>query len=339
MNVESRQILGMQSKEIMSKYVATDIGTYYPNWNKKELRNSILITTSPYELESIQSSLIAKKSIGLQDGVFDFSNSFNNPFFFNKSYKLHFPAINDVILCFGKKEASYIAGFNKRTVVKTYIPEFVKRTMKLADDFNNPEPEYDVMLTTANTAYFDESEFKLLVNYLESVIDSLLSSGYKICIRIFDNQLLNALSLEDIDNLKEGSFVEAAANVKSVITTPSTLAVESMILGLPTATLIYRDMPITTQTGWMLYNPAIVCSVVESMLNNNRERLSIQRVLLENYLEPEVKDATVKTLTRLSQLSDQSKTGREGFAESILLSTWNFNLKFLIKRLLCKLKS
>lgn len=339
MPAKNYKIIGMQSKKLMDKFINANLDCYYPDWNDRDLDNSILITTAPYELESIKSSLRAKISIGIQDGVFDFANSFYHPFFNNKKYKLNFPSVNNVVLCFGKKEAIFIESLNSNNLmVKTYIPSYIKNTLKSADEFSNEDAIYDVMITTANTAYFSDEEFDKLTLCLKRTTENLLSAGYRVCFRIFDKRIINALHFEDIENINSGGFLNAAAKTKCIFTTPSTLAVESMILGIPTATFIYRDTPLTTQTGWLVYDPSLAVNIVDSMLSNDNERFMIQKALVDNYLSSDFDNVTEVEITKIAEYSKVDNNFRVSFAESVLLSKWNFNIKFFFKKLIYKLK-
>ncbi|MEZ9998872.1 hypothetical protein AB4428_11260 [Vibrio lentus] len=339
MLVKPLRLIGMQPKSLIGKYINNRLSCYYPNWNEIELETSVLITIAPYELESIKSALRADFSISVLDGVFDFANSFYHPFFEGKNYKLYFPAINDAVLCFGKKESRYIKSLNDNIMVKTYIPSYIKKTQEKADDFNNENAKYDVMLTTANTAYFNDEEFVKVVRYLNETTKILQSAGYSVCYRIFDQKILESLVFKDVCNITTGSFVDSAKNTKCIFTTPSTLAVESMILGIPTATFIYRNTPLTTQTGWIIYDLASVMDVVESMLSNDNDRLLIQKVLLENYIYSEVNELTEEEIRNLiGNTVTEKKEKYNSFAESVLLSRWNFNIKFFIKRWFYKIK-
>jgi hypothetical protein len=338
--VDVSLIYSMQPKNRLTRYINFSCDLYYPI--SKHTKH-INLTISPYEVDTLKKSISiirkGEKLVVLQDGVFDFSNSFCNPFFFD-SYKLLYPSTSNVVFSFGNKEKSYIKYFNPNAVVKSYMPTFINKTIENKKTFSNSNAQFDVMITTANTAYFSDQEFDRLVNLLVNIVGKLKKSELTYCFRIFDKKIIEALKHVSIAfvNIIDVDLCSALTLTKSVITTPSTLSVEVMILDVPVATLIYRDYPLTTQTGWIMAHENDAILIVESMLKGADERMNIQRAMLTNYIEvdfPQLKATDVVTIANnVPPITD----ALDRFATKQLTSTWNFNIKYFIKRMLCKIK-
>ena len=330
----------MQPKHRILKYINFQCDFYYPTLNASE---GIFLCISPYEAETLSRSIKllneCRKIVILQDGVFDFANSFNNTNF-KDNFKLLYPSTSNIIFVFGNKEKDYIQYFNPSATVCSYMPTFINNTIERKSTFSNECAEFDVMITTANTAYFSPEEFDILAKYLVKVIKELDLNGFRYCFRIFDRKLLQHLAKHSINlanNIVEVDLVTSLSNVKSVITTPSTLSVEVMILDLPVATLIYRDLPLSVQTGWILSNEKQVLLLMQSMLKYDTERMNIQRALLANYVKSDYpqlnKDDVLTVANGIPSLRDSF----DSFAIRQLSSFWNFNIKFFIKRVVCKI--
>jgi len=143
--------------------------------------------------------------------------------------------------------------------------------------------QWDFLVTTAKTPYFNERERRDLTRVLERVCDALRSSERRFAVRLFDDRLIEAAG--DAHNDRDGNFADALSRTRCVIGTPSSVLLESMLHAKPTATLLYRDGPLFHQTGWLIGCTEDLEPTFESMLTAERTRMEFQASELGKHVD------------------------------------------------------
>lgn len=269
------------------------------------------------------------------DGIFDFSNARLNVMHSKYGMVQFNPIIQDYFICVGKKEAKY---FSKGVNAMEYMP---KRMISSERPCSFPEEER-VLVTTANTAYFNEEEYKRLLLLMANVIELLVARGIGFSVRLYDNRLLqdlNKLFSSHLFNDVDEGFEETLIRYSSVITTPSSIAVVSMFHKRPTALLVYRDLPMFLQTGWLIPSVEVFSDLLSDFLLADQDRMDIQNQLYNNY-------ATDKGLTdRILEVLDHDDIHSSEYSrfinkayENMLASKFNFNIEWYVRRLYRSLK-
>jgi hypothetical protein len=105
-----------------------------------------------------------------------------------------------------------------------------------------------------------------------------------------------------------GTIADALETANSVISFTSTVLLESMRLGIPTALVDYRAVPQYVQTAWEIRNPEQIESVVQELLYPPAEKLAYQELCLNDELES--RDASER-LAEVIRLSVESKPEEE----------------------------
>lgn len=281
------------------------------------------------------------KSIGIRsilcsDGIFDFSNAFLNVM--HRKYDLvqFQPIIQDYFICVGKAEANY---FSKGVDAMDYMP---KRLISSGRPALIPN-EKKVLVTTANTAYFNDNEYKILFQLMSDVLNCLVEKEVRFSLRIFDARLVADLNDQfnpPIFNDISENFEETLERYSSVITTPSSVAVVSMFHGRPTALLVYRDFPMFLQTGWLIPSVAVFSNILSSFLLADSERMKIQNKLYENYA---TESGLTQRVLEVFEKDNISPSENQIFInksyENMLESKFNFNAEWYVRRLYRRLKS
>ncbi|WP_113928352.1 hypothetical protein [Bacillus sp. P14.5] len=274
------------------------------------------------------------KTILISDGVFDFSNAFNNRMQLKYGLKLFHPIIHDIFLSVGKQEKNY---FGKGVRAIQFLPKKVINTK-----VRIPLPNVNkILITTANTAYFNETEKELLISILKRIIQELDSKGHQYFFRIFDENIINALNVKPINNQVEGSFEQALANADYVITTPSSISINAMYHNRPVAHLQYRDLPIYLQSAWVISGSYPIGKTIKSMLEKEEDRLKIQNNILEQYLVQNTPSEVFEDAIH-SEIINSRNNDIDIFVnknlKNMLESRLNFNLEYLARRLYKGLK-
>lgn len=304
----------------------------------KELKKYNAIISLLYQ-NSISNFIILKakrlgiKTILLSDGIYDFANSYKNPD--RKKYNLNLfdPIFHDYFLCIGRKEKKMLE--NSFNQVEQYLP---KRILDTHHERILLAEKGKVLITTANTPYFNEIEKKELVELLKRIILSLENLNIKYIFRIFDLNLINELNILDSNNLKEGSFESVLKDIEYVITTPSSISLTSMFHQRAVAHLIYRDTPILIQSGWNISKSYPIEKTLVSFINKDKERIDFQNKILKNYIVDKEAD---DILSKIIEKKFEQK--KEEFIitnlENMLNSIFNFNIEYFFRKIYLKIKN
>lgn len=219
------------------------------------------------------------KSLLCTDGIIDLANSLYNPMHVKYGLAQFHPIIQDYFLCVGKSEAAY---FSYDTVAFDFIPKRMVSMKKIIPPSNHTK----ILITTANTSYYNDDEFDRLHRMLTSLIIYFERHGISFGIRIFDQRLLQSLvgvcEIERLNDVKN-DFETTLSSYSAVITTPSSIAVASMYHERPTAILVYRDTPMFLQGGWIITDTNTFTSCIGDFSVQNKRRMDIQSRLLRNY--------------------------------------------------------
>lgn len=270
------------------------------------------------------------------DGVFDFANSSKNPMVTKFGAIMYRPILQEYFLCVGKKEAKY---FSNQAKTVQYLPKRVLNAMELI-----PVPrKRRVLLTTANSAYFDEVEFDLLLSLLVDIIDVLVAAEVDFNLRIFDSKLLSALTHQcstDIYNDVETDFEKTLQRYSNVITTPSSIAIPAMYHQRAVGTLIYRDEPLFLQTGWQFTSKSVFSNALKSFLSLNGQRIDFQNHIVNEYA---VSEGITDKLSEIISAESNNKKLQEQYINrsmyNMLNSSFNFNFEYAVRKVYLKLRT
>lgn len=83
-----------------------------------------------------------------------------------------------------------------------------------------------------------------------------------------------------------GTICDALEMASGVISFTSTVLLEAMRIGIPTAQIDYRAVPQYVQTAWEIRNPEQIESVIQELLYPPAEKLAYQEICLNDELEP-----------------------------------------------------
>ncbi|WP_430462883.1 hypothetical protein ACQUQU_08890 [Thalassolituus sp. LLYu03] len=331
----------LQSRTVVSKYIRNIDEfwgcSFYPSVPDDD---NILVTFSPYEKESMRYALKwminGRGVISIQDGVYDFCSGFTHPFFSN-SYKLYYPAVSNVVIAGNTSDCKIIKALNPFADVYSYrLPSSVVSGDALMK--SNNAKLYDVLITTANTSYFSDYEMNSVVELINETVKYLEFSGLSFCFRIFDGILANRISaLTTANNKTEGSFSDVLTLCRSVVSTPSTVVVETMAHDVPVAVYIYRDFPVSVQGGWIIRDTNSISGVIQGMLSKPNARMDIQRAILQGYIDVDYEFLTPDLLKSLVMDTPKFSDVAAEFSLEMLNSRWNLNFKYIAKRVYYRL--
>lgn len=201
----------------------------------------------------------------IMDGVFEWSNAVSNPFLKKLGVKLLSPIFYDGVLCVD-------AGLNNM------LNELDIMTLQYSSGILAENSEGSgFLVTTANSAYFNEVEYRQMIVLLKKIINTLKLMNLTVRYRVFDNRIVNDLSIPVDENIISGDFSNCVKPFAAVVTTPSTIAQTAMEMDKPVCILDYRDGPLFLQTGWRFHDSIDAATVILSMVGRDPDRMGYQR--------------------------------------------------------------
>ena len=314
-----------------------DGATFY-KVDSSELKDSYLFVISLLYNSPLSNFLVIKAKVSdvstllVSDGIVEWNNMFNNPLVNSHNIKLFHPIIHDVFLCVGKDECEYFNFMGAPTV--QFLPKRMKPSVSRIGRASNEK----FLITTANTAYFDDVEKDQLLELLKSLKSKLDLLGESYVFRIFDIFLQSELGLTAENNHIRGSFEDCLKEVDFVITAPSSISFLAMYHGKPLAHLIYRDSPQFIQAGWNITNLVSLESTINSMKSYDQDRMYFQEFQVSKYntdnknLDADLQQALeVKRKEDFKQFVDQN-------LYNMLDSKFNINFEYAARKLYLKFK-
>jgi len=206
----------------------------------------------------------------LMDGIVEHRNTFRNP---RAGPRFLRPAPVDVIACAGLVDQQHLDELGNDAVA-TGLP-------RLAGIVPTPLPARPaVLVATALQPAFDADEHHRLVQALASLGDRLDAHGVKVLWRLTGG-LATELGIEP-DTLP---LIESLAVASAVMSTPSTLLIEAMRAGRPTALLFPFDGPCWQHAVWTLHEkqtarPDQIDTVIRELLAPTDEHMRRQHTVL-----------------------------------------------------------
>ena len=275
----------------------------------------------------------------LVDGPLEWSNSYLSPGLrkdhpIADSYLME-PLLHDVVFAISPAQASYLRFKNQNSNL-TFMSYRNKRV--IGAEVSPSDGRWQFLITTAKTPYFNEEEKGNLIDLLRQVMEALDRGGYSYVLRIFDAELIRALP-PGRENLTSGRFEDVLGHVECVIGTPSSVMLQSMVHGKPTATLIYRDSPLFYQSGWLLGNLRNLEQTLASMLSREKTRMDFQAYSLQQNLSQQdfyqvLEDVSTRRSSGESRRDDMDTLRFENhMLRSLLESPQNINPRYWFYRL------
>jgi hypothetical protein len=194
------------------------------------------------------------------------------------------PVVHDAVATIGAAQTEWIAARNPDRGIEfmSYANRRILTTSLLHPESPEPGREFDFLVTTAKTPAFDESERTALRATLVACGRALEAGGHPSLVRIFDDDLRDAIrsAAPSCTFDTHGSFADALARCRCVLGTPSSVILEAMQHDRPTGLLMFRSSPLFYQSGWLLGFQADWEPAFRSMLARDPERMALQRETL-----------------------------------------------------------
>lgn len=209
--------------------------------------------------------------IYLFDGIYEVANAYRNPAHRRRRLAQMDPLLYTHVACVDRWAHKAFTALGAHT--HAWLP-----ASAAPDDDPNPaqSPVAEFLVATARTPAFGARERARLRQLLKLTVAALDRLGVDYRFRTGDSDLLTSLGIPDARNDVRDAFAQCIRRYGCLITTPSTIATTAMLAGKPTATLDYRDAPLTQQTGWRIHRSTDIDVTLASMLEPAPGRMTFQ---------------------------------------------------------------
>lgn len=254
---------------------------------------ALIVTHSHYrweELSVLRTVLKENRTpiLVLADGILEYRNTWQHPGLPDGS--IFQPLFGHKLACIGTGQARLLESWgNAGRCEVVGMPAFDSIQTLPPPALDNSSP-LRLLVATATTPAFDEEQRRVLVQSLILLRDFTQtqkpSTGRKIEISWRINEdLSTAIGIEAIDETSRPPLSQALAMIDAVITTPSTLYLESILHGRPTAVLDFHNSPAYVPTAWQISAAGHIGPTIEELANPPQSKMQFQQFILQQQLQ------------------------------------------------------
>jgi hypothetical protein len=223
----------------------------------------------------------------LQDGILEWRHQWENPRFGDGGrFPYNQPVITDKIACLGWLSARTMEAWGNLGKCEIVgAPRFDPYLTQPVSRLRHDGPKR-LLVMTANTPGFTPEQTARVEQSVRDVRDCLAAHAEWQPIWRVRGGLDKKLGLKDnFSHLNGQPLRLVLAEADAALSTPSTVLLETMLCGLPTAVLDYTNSPPYVPTAWSITAPEHVPQVLADLLRPGARRLAFQDEALHNALE------------------------------------------------------
>lgn len=216
----------------------------------------------------------------LADGILEYRNSWTQNHEVQSG--VFNPILGHKLACIGKSQIRHLELLkgNENKCELVGLPRL--------DDFiitSNPVVGKNILVCSSKTPWFSEEEKKQVINGFNSIkkISNKLSHKYGVS---FTWRVTTEISHElDVESNFEKPLAEVLSSAKAVITTPSTLILESMYAQKPVAVLDFTNSPHYVQSAWNISSCNQIEPTVAEILDPPSPKMVFQEASMRDSLQ------------------------------------------------------
>ena len=227
----------------------------------------------------------------LADGILEYRNTWEHPELADGS--MFQPLVGHKVACIGRGQARILESWgNPGKAEVVGLPRL--------DDVLNQEPApiqsdgmFRLLVATANTPAFDEGQRETVIDSLSlikerlSVIGKINQREVQTTWRLTDNleQAIGLPPANEMELADRPTLAEEIDAADAVITTPSTLFLESALKQRPTAILDFHNSPHFVPAAWMINGPQHLDTILSELANPPLPKMLFQETVLHDNLQ------------------------------------------------------
>lgn len=296
------------------------------SWTVETLRQQmpdVLLTLTDDWYESYVLVKEARKlgipTLLIMDGIIEWRHIWDDPKYASgDGIAFYQPIQTDKVACLGWQSARTFEAWGN--VGKCEVVGAPRFDHYLTEPIPPPTPHGEakrLLIMTANTPGFTHEQISQVEQALADVRDFLHSQSNWQPIWRVRKGLDEKLGLDDsFSHLRGKPLRDVLAVADAVLTTPSTVLLESMLAHRPTALLDYSNSPPYVSAAWNITAQAHIVPTLESMYHPSASRLTYQDEILHNHLEC-FSPATPRVIELVRQMAE---IGRKARAQNTALA-------------------
>lgn len=268
---------------------------------------SLVVSAETYDEPSVSALRCAAERgipvLVLADGVLEYRNAWRNPT--QVPGNLFQPVLGHKLACIGASQCRHVESWGNPGVCELVgLPWLDGRLGVTARP--RSQAEFHVLVASARTPFYDEEQRRSVLRQFAALREGLdgFARTSPVPLRVtwrlmagLDRDL--GLGAADVDSDRR-PLLDVLQGVDAVISSPSTVVLESMVLGLPVAQLDFSGAPQYVQSAWTIASERHVLPVLTELGDPPPEKLAFQLVALHDALECETPAAP-----RLARLADE----------------------------------
>lgn len=276
---------------------------YYP----QDLENIDAIIVSDEWAPGVRACIAACKLKGIPtfhvlDGVIRWKNLFENPRSLVPENGSPFmrPLMSDMTFVMGDLQAAVLRWLGNSMICVSGLPRFANYELKSCSHGEHPHPR--LLLASANRPWYTETQRDFFIPAFQRLLDMLKRDCARLGVPL-DCRLSPLVGWENVEPSWLGPHPplhEQLQSCSALITTPSTIAVEAMLLGIPTLIFDPWADPILTPSPWVADDANAVSTLLPSLLAPSKERARLQD-FIRNFTVRDSRNSTELIVNVMSQ--------------------------------------
>lgn len=229
-------------------------------------------------------------SLLMMDGILEWRHVWENPRYGSGGgIPFNQPIYNDKVACYGWEAARTLEGWGN--LGKCEIVGFPRFDHWIDNNTfhkkgKNANQPMRLLIATANNPGFTDDQRNLTKSALRDLKKILINQSVWDPIWRVTNGFDEELGLTDyFPELHTQPLSEVLPQVDAVLSMPSTVVVESMMAGLPTAIFDYSNSPNYIRTAWTITSPNHIESTLDGLFRQEVSRMIYQYESLHSILE------------------------------------------------------
>jgi len=284
----------------------------------------IIVTHEHYRWEELSTlrRIYEQRSVPiliLADGILEFRNTWQNPGVADGA--VFQPLFGHKLACIGRAQARVVESWGNVGKCEIIgLPKFDEIQNSEYLPVQNEGP-FRVLVATANTPAFTPKQRSRVAESIRLISKRFQKNPWvnerplEIAWRLTDG-LMDEVGIaeteSDQQNQKRMPLGDAIELADAVITTPSTLYLESVMKRRPTAVLDFTNSPMYTQSAWAITAPAHLNDVLGELENPEPAKMLFQRSVLHDNLELGISSKSrlfslIKSMVKLGTDARQTK--------------------------------
>jgi hypothetical protein len=248
----------------------------------------------------------------LADGILEYRNIFEHPELADGS--VYQPIIGHKLACIGRGQARVVESWGNVGKCEVVGLPRLDSLLTASPVATNTPNEFRLLIATAKKPAFNDSQRQSVLESLRLLKERFERRPQvhgRTCIPVW--RLTDGLDQElgvSVAGAERKPLHEAIRMSDAVITTPSTLYLESALLGKPTALLDFHNKPHFVPAAWMINSPRHVNAIIDELAAPPASRMLFQSTVLHDQLECTT-PATPRLLTLIDRMIDAGRKSRE----------------------------